>query len=58
MVPGEKNYFRKLYLMDRKTALWWWFFQESSHQVNDAAEEVVKMDILIALYLLTKKSSP
>lgn len=58
MEPGENNYFRKLYLMDRKTALWWWFIQESSHLVNEAAEEVVKMDILIALYFLTKKSSP
>jgi len=57
MEPGEKNYFRKLYLLDRKTALWWWFIQESSHRVHNASEEVVKIDILIALYFLSKKSS-
>lgn len=54
---GEKNYFRKLYLMDRKTALWWWFIRESSHRVNDAPEEVIKIDILIGLYFLASKSS-
>jgi len=57
MEPGGKNYFRKLYLIDRKTALWWWFIEESSHKVEDAAEEVVKIDILIGLYYLSKKPS-
>jgi hypothetical protein len=49
---NERNYFRKLYLMDRKTALWWWFIEESSYLVQDASEEVVKIDILIGIYFL------
>lgn len=56
--PGDKDYFRTLYLMDRKTALWWWFIQESSHRVGEATEEVVKIDILIGIYFLASKSSP
>ncbi|MBI9097066.1 MAG: MFS transporter [Spirochaetaceae bacterium] len=54
----DKDYFRKLYLLDRKTALWWWFIQESSHKIYEASDEVVKIDILIALHFLAKKSSP
>ena len=58
MDSDGKNYFRKLYLMDRKTALWWWFIEESSHKVNETTEEVVKIDILIGLYFLARNSSP
>ena len=52
----DKDYFRKLYLLDRKTALWWWFIQESSYKIYEASEDVVKIDILIALYFLARKS--
>ncbi|MBB6481686.1 MFS transporter [Spirochaeta isovalerica] len=58
LAEGEKeggDYFRKLYLIDRKTALWWWFVQEASHLINDAPEEVVKNDILIILFFLAGK---
>ena len=54
---GDDDYFRKLYLLDRKTALWWWFIEESSHKVHDTSEEVVKIDILIGLHFLAKKPS-
>ncbi|MBN2655531.1 MAG: HEAT repeat domain-containing protein [Spirochaetales bacterium] len=49
------DYFRKLYLLDRKTALWWWFVQEASHLIDEATEEVVKNDILIILFFLAGK---
>ncbi len=53
---NDKNFFRKLYLLDRKTALWWWFIQESSFRVKEASDEVVKIDIMIGLYFLARKT--
>jgi len=54
----EGDYFRKLYLLDRKTALWWWFVQEASHLIDNATEEVVKNDVLIILFFLAGKPEP
>jgi hypothetical protein len=57
MESDRANYFRTLYLLDRKTALWWWFIEESSHQVYDSSEDIVKLDILIGIYYLSCKHS-
>ncbi|MBN2618786.1 MAG: MFS transporter [Spirochaetales bacterium] len=48
------EYLEKLYPMDSKTGIWWWLMTQAEEFIADSSDEVIKMDILLAVYYLSK----
>lgn len=48
----EQSYLEHLFPIDQKIGIWWWFITQADEYIDTSSQEIIKIDILIALYFI------